>query len=103
VKNQQDTWTPVRPIRERCKHYKRQVFAKRGIDPGEFGHYDLYRNCVARRSVGGAFLTVKDEAVYACEYRDPPDEATVKKYLDEYDEKRLEAGPPEEVALFGIT
>jgi hypothetical protein len=103
VKVRQDTWRPVRPIRERCKHYKRQVFAKRGIDQGEFGHYDLYRNCVARRSVGGAFLTVKDEAVYACEYRDPPDEATVKKYLDKYDDDRLQAGPPEEVALFGIT
>jgi hypothetical protein len=94
---------PVRPKREKCVHYRRQVFAKRGIEQGEFGHYDLYRNCVARRSVGGAFLTVKDEAVYACEYRNPPDEASVAEHLDKYDDERLRAGPPEEVPLFGIT
>ncbi len=95
---------PVRPKRERCVHYRRQVFAKRGGPPlGEFGHYDLYRNCVARRSVGGAYLTIRDEAVYACEYRDPPDESTVAQHLDEHDEKRLRAGPAEEVPLFGIT
>lgn len=97
-------WIPVIPKRERCVHYRRQVFAKRGgPEKGEYGHYDLYRNCLARRSIGGAFLTVKDEAVYACEYRDPPDPDSVAQFLDPPDEQRLKDGPPEEIPLFGIT
>jgi hypothetical protein len=54
-----------------------------------------------RRSIGGAFLSVSDEAVYACDYRDPPDEHTEQKWLDGPDDKRLESGEPELVPMFG--
>lgn len=81
---------PVRPIRERCKHYKRQnMAADEQPTPGEFGHHILFRNCTMRKSVGGAFMTLRDEAMYACDYREPFDHASVDKYLDAPDRDRL--------------
>lgn len=83
---------PVRPIRERCRYYKRQIFAeKRHLTVDHKGDKWLARNCMMRRSIGGAFLSVRDEAVYACDYRDPPDDETVRKHLDEPDRERLES------------
>jgi hypothetical protein len=80
----------VRPIRERCKHYKRMVFANDDttFKPGEFGHQVLYRNCMARRSVGGALMSVNNEAVYACDHREPFHKPSVDKYLDGPDRER---------------
>ncbi len=83
----------VRPIRERCKFYKRQVFALDGTKLGDDGHFLVFRNCTMRRSVGGAFLSLRDEAVYACDYRDPPDMRSVKKYLDDKDNAKLKNRP----------
>jgi hypothetical protein len=83
----------VRPIRPRCKYYKRQKFAHDGIAKGEFGHFLLFRNCMMRRSVGGAFMSLMNEVVYACDYRDPPDPVTVDKYLDKQDRKTLTERP----------
>lgn len=84
------SWVPVRPRRERCEFYKRMDMANDDVPtPGEFGHHLLFRNCGARRSVGGALMTVRDEAVYACDYRQPPDQGTVDKWLDGPDRKRL--------------
>lgn len=81
---------PVRPARERCRFYQRQCMAASDQpDPTEPGHFLLFRNCTMRRSVGGAFMTLRDEAVYGCDYRDPPDPLTVEKYLDAPDRKRL--------------
>ncbi|MBW2672263.1 MAG: hypothetical protein JRD89_02455 [Deltaproteobacteria bacterium] len=34
-------------------------------------------------------MTLRDEAVYACDYRDPPDPASAEKHLDSRDRKRL--------------
>ena len=83
----------VRPIRPRCKYYKRQKFAHDGIAKGEFGHFLLFRNCTMRRSVGGAFMSLMNEAVYACDYRDPPDPVSIEKYLDKQDRKTLTERP----------
>ena len=81
---------PVRPARERCRFYKRQCMAASDVpDQNDFGHYMLFRNCTMRRSVGGAFMTLRDEAVYACDYRDPPEPDSVEKHLDSRDRKRL--------------
>lgn len=94
----------VAPKRIRCDHYKRMVFANddTAFKPGEFGHQVLYRNCSARKSVGGAMMSVKDEAVYACDHRMPPDPETVRRYLDEPDRKRSDY-KPEMVPLFNLT
>lgn len=94
----------VRPVRERCKHYKRMCVANDDQpDPDAFLHYIRFRNCMMRRSVGGAFLSLRDEAVYACDYRDPPDETSVRKHLDEPDEKKLSDRPDlVKVPLFGL-
>jgi len=94
-------FVPVRPIRERCAHYGRMVMGNQAKpDPSEFGHQIIFRNCSARRSVGGAYMTVSNEAVYACDYRKPADPSSSEKYLDGPDRKRL-ASEPELVPLFG--
>ena len=93
---------PVRPSRPACKYYKRQAFAKKGIDKGEDGHLDVARNCIMRRSIGGAFLSLNNEAVYACEYRDPPEPDSVERVLEKPDCKRLDGPPPERVPMFGL-
>lgn len=96
------TLVPVRPVRERCKFYKRQSMANDDApEPDEPGHFIVFRNCTQRRSVGGAFMTLRDEAVYACEYRDPPDPRTTEKYLDARDRKAL-ASTPEMVQPFNL-
>jgi hypothetical protein len=97
-------WIPVRPIRERCRYYKRMCLANDDQpDPEAFLHYIRFRNCMMRRSVGGAFLSLRDEAVYACDYRDPPDEASVRKHLDEPDERKLVDKPHlTRLPLFGL-
>ena len=94
----------VRPKREQCKHYARMVFANQStqVKKGEFGHQIMYRNCLARRSVGGACMSLSNEAVYACEHRVPPDPVTTEKYLDAKDRERL-TQKIEMVPLFGIT
>lgn len=80
----------VRPKRERCQHFMRQIMANDDVpDPAEYGHFIRFYNCTARKSVGGAYMTLRDEAVYACDYRSPPDHDTAEKYLDAYDRKRL--------------
>lgn len=85
-----ELYMPVRPVRPRCRHYKRQCWADDSFAPsGEFMGQYVARNCMARRTVGGAFLSLRDEAIYACEYRDPPDERSVEKYLDGPDRRRL--------------
>lgn len=99
-----DGKVPVRPIRERCKYYKRQCFANHDVpDPTAFGHQHVARNCMARKSIGGAYLSLYNEAVYACEYRDPPDPESVKRVFEDRDRERLNSGPPEMVPMFGIT
>lgn len=81
---------PVRMKRERCKHFMRQVMANDDVpNPNEPGHLLRFYNCTARKSVGGAYMTLRDEAVYACDYRNPVDPTTAEKYLDSFDRKRL--------------
>jgi len=80
----------VRPVRERCQFYKRQVFSNDDQpDAGSVGHYIIFRNCTERRSVGGAFMSLRDEAVHACDYRSPPHPESVEKHLDKKDRHRL--------------
>lgn len=83
-------FVPVRMKRERCKHFMRQVMANDDVpNPNEPGHLLRFYNCTARRSVGGAYMTLRDEAVYACDYRSPSHFDSTEKYLDSFDRKRL--------------
>jgi hypothetical protein len=83
---------PVRPLRERCRYYKRQVFPFQAEDTPSVGRgmTEVARNCTIRRSIGGAFLSLKNEGVYACDYRDPPDPETTKRFLDDPQRKKLD-------------
>lgn len=83
----------VRPARPRCEHLRRQVFNVSGTPEGEPGHFVVFRNCAARRSVGGAMMSLRDEAVYACEHRSPPDLESARRHIDEPDRRRLERVP----------
>jgi hypothetical protein len=65
----------VRPARERCRFYKRQVF-------GDGDFTKMYRNCTERRTLGGAFLSLDDQSVLACEYRSPSDPETTERVID---------------------
>jgi hypothetical protein len=93
----------VRPRRERCEYYKRQLFNTDGISPHELGGKTRFDNCThpARRSLGGAAMSLRGQCVYACDYRSPPDPESTALELDERDRKRLQT-PLEMVPLFGL-
>lgn len=93
----------VRPVRERCKHYKRQMFSNDDQpDVNTPGHYIVFRNCTVRRSVGGAFMSVSNEAVYGCDYRDPPCPGSSSR-IDKADENILRQGAERQmVPLFNL-
>lgn len=82
----------ARPGKERqqCRFYKRQVFANhKQPDPSASLHTTVHRICIARRSNGGAFMSLSDEAVYACDLREPADPRT-SGYQDEVDRIKIE-------------
>lgn len=94
----------VRPRRERCEFMQRQVMANdEQPNRDDFGHYVRYYNCTKRRSVGGAFMSLRDTAVYACDYRRPNDPDSIEQFLDSFDRKRLgEKRHLEMVPLFNL-
>lgn len=96
-------WLAVRPKRPKCKHLKRQVLNSRlGIPEGEFGHQEVFRLCTARRSNGGAFMSLRDQGIYQCDLRDPPCPETTQKQ-DERDLIKLRTRPDKEmVPAFGV-
>jgi hypothetical protein len=93
----------VRPRRERCECYKRQLFNHDGHAPTEKSGKLPFANCIhpARRSLGGAAMSLRDQTVYACEYRSPPDPESVARELDQRERERL-ATEVEMVPLFGL-
>jgi hypothetical protein len=89
-------WDPlfylVRPLREQCIHYRSQVFANDDEpDVTRPGHRIVFSNCMVRRSVGGAMMSLRDEAVYACEHRHPPDPESVRRHITDWNKERLAA------------
>lgn len=84
----------VRPRREKCQFYRRQLFNidgdESGHDPFEEGGKIQFKNCTKRRSIGGAHMSLSGQAIYACDYREPPDPLTVERFLDETDRKALD-------------
>lgn len=77
----------VTPKRLPCVHYVRQMV--------QFEHNPevkmIARLCSARRDRQGAFMSVRDRAVWACDMRNPPDLES-QRLLDEFDEKKLKEG-----------
>lgn len=98
-------WVPVRPQRERCEFYARQHFGNDDEpDPRVKGHNIIYRNCrhPARRSVGGASMSLRDEAIYGCDYRVPP-APECGRWMDEHDSHKLQSRPDKvRLPLFGL-
>lgn len=78
---------PVEPVRPQCKFLARQMVDLQ--DSTE--HLLIERLCTARRDEQSFFLSVRDSQVYACELRQPPAIASVRR-LDLFDEKKIELG-----------
>lgn len=101
-------WLLVRPARVRCRHYQRQLFnldgSPEGHNPFEEGGKIQFKYCTAVRSLGGAFMDLSGQAVYACDLRDPPHEPTVKRFLDAHDDEVLKSKRHlKMVGAFGMT
>lgn len=68
-------YLPVRPLRPRCRYYARQHFGNDDqMDVGAPLHNIFRLLCThpARRSIGGAAMSLSGEAIYGCDLRDPP-------------------------------
>lgn len=83
-------WRPVQvePIRPQCKHYVRQV-GQMSENPTSKLHYRL---CAARRSIEGAFMSVRDTGFWACTLREPRDLISEEKYIEQFDELKVKQG-----------
>jgi hypothetical protein len=68
---------PVRPRRRQCEHYKSSLF---GVSESP-GRKIKYPWCTAIRSVGGAYMSLQGEAIFACEHRYPSDPETTERLL----------------------
>lgn len=90
VKSEEERLVFVRPLREQCIHYKRQLWPIEG----QTSMKAVFRNCIhpARRSIGGAALSLRDEAIYGCDYREPYD-AAVNAAMDAADQHKLDTQP----------
>lgn len=86
-KAQPTTMVAVRPIREACSRYKRQLAGADDLA----GVTTIWRYCEALRTVGGAYLQVNDEAIYACELREPRDPST-EASIRAFDERKMRQG-----------
>lgn len=87
------SWLPVRPRRERCVHLRRQVFSNDDVpDPADDGHQIVFRVCAARRSNGGAYMSLGNEGIYCCDFREPFDVPS-SRLQDQKDKKKLVERP----------
>lgn len=84
---------PVRPLRERCIHLKQQVFSNDSIpNPADENHQIVFRVCGARRSNGGAYMSLGNEGIYACDFREPFDVPSARLQARK-DKKKLQDRP----------
>jgi len=80
-------WMEVEPLRKPCAFYCRQHL-----------QYDMapentkvVRLCMARQDTAGAFMSVSDRAVWACELRKPPVLEQLER-LDSFDRQKVAEG-----------
>lgn len=87
----------VQPIRPRCAHYVRQM-GQGSLNSAMKEHYRL---CSARRTTEGAFMSVRNQALWACTMRSPRDPDSEEK-LEDFDEKKIAEGAQREYySIFG--
>jgi hypothetical protein len=80
-------WIEVEPLRPACVFYGRQ-FSQADFNPEI---RVMNRVCTARRDTAGAFMSLRDRAMWACDLRQPRDPVSDQK-LDEFDEKKMREG-----------
>lgn len=77
----------VQPKRAACEYYVRQIT--------QFEHNPearvVLRLCSARRTTEGAFMSVRDTAVWACTMRNPRDYES-EELIDNFDKEKVSAG-----------
>lgn len=86
---------PVRPVREACSFYRRQHFGREAQpDPREDGHHLFYLMCSHpnRRSIAGAAMSLNNQAIYGCDFREPYDDDSVR-FMDAVYDKKLRERP----------
>jgi hypothetical protein len=76
----------VEPARRQCKHYVRQL-----VDFSGRRRSFVARMCTALRDESGEYQSLRDTGVYACELRDPPEDAGTRE-LDDFDSKKIAEG-----------
>jgi hypothetical protein len=81
-------WVEVEPIRPACRHYLRQC-TQLTYNPAEKANYRL---CALRRTTEGAMMSVTDRAMWACDQRDPPEVASERRWLDDFDALKVHQG-----------
>lgn len=78
------TWRFVRPVRPACDFYRRLQ-----QNPSKDSTAQMTtRFCTQIRSNGGSYMSLRDEAIYACELRSPRDRTT-ERLIGEADLKRV--------------
>jgi len=96
---------PVRPRRERCVYYARQRFGNDDQpNPREEGHNIIFRFCThpARRSIGGAAMSLRNEAIYDCDLREPYGKCD-SAWLDAHDKRKFSERPDKvRLPMFGL-
>lgn len=81
-----NAWVEVFPVRRPCKHYARQLTQFELNAEAKV----MLRVCAARRTTEGAFMSLRDRAMWACELREPPAESSV--LLDDFDAAKMREG-----------
>lgn len=77
----------VEPIRPPCRFYVRQ----QGQMEANTAATQVYRLCSARRTTEGAFMSIRDYGMYACDMREPFDPVSSER-LDAFDRMKIEQG-----------
>lgn len=81
---EEDVYRLVRPVRQACYSYRRLQ-----QNPSKDSTAQMTtRFCTEIRSNGGSYMSLRDEAIYACELRSPRDRTT-DRLIGEADLKRV--------------
>jgi len=80
-------WIEVEPIRPPCRHYVRQITQ---FDYNPEADVTL-RLCAARRTTEGAFMSVRDRKMTACDMREPRHMES-ETVLDDFDNRKIREG-----------
>jgi len=79
-------WIEVFPVRPPCRHYARQLTQFELNAQAKV----MLRVCAARRTTEGAFMSLRDRAMWACELREPHAESSA--LLDDFDTAKMQEG-----------